>query len=64
MMSDKDPKGYYKILGVQPDAPASVIKAAYRALAMDFHPDRNHSGNATAQFQKLQEAYAIEHPVG
>ena len=59
MMSDKDPKGYYKILGVQPDAPASVIKAAYRALAMDLHPDRNHSGNATAQFQKLQEAYAI-----
>lgn len=58
-MNNKDPKGYYKILGVQPDAPASVIKAAYRALAMDLHPDRNRSENATAQFQKLQEAYAI-----
>lgn len=57
-MSSKDTKGYYKALGVQPDAPASVIKAAYRALAMDLHPDRNPAKDATAKFQKIQEAYA------
>ena len=57
-MSNKDPKGYYKTLGVQPDAPASVVKAAYRALAMDLHPDRNPEKDATAKFQKIQEAYA------
>lgn len=56
-MSNKDPKGYYKTLGVQPDAPASVVKAAYRALAMDLHPDRNPGKDVTAKFQKLQEAY-------
>jgi hypothetical protein len=57
-MSSKDLKGYYKTLGVQSDAPASVIRAAYRALAMDLHPDRNPGKDTTAQFQKLQEAYA------
>jgi DnaJ-class molecular chaperone len=57
-MSSKDTKGYYKALGVQPDAPASVVKAAYRALAMDLHPDRNPAKDATAKFQKIQEAYA------
>lgn len=58
-MSDKDPRGFYKCLGVQPDAPASVIKAAYRALAMELHPDRNPGRDTTSQFQKLQEAYAV-----
>ena len=57
-MSEKDPKGYYKLLGVQPDAPASVIKAAYRALAMDLHPDRNPNKDTTSKFQALQGAYA------
>lgn len=58
-MSGKDPKGYYKYLGVRPDAPISVIKAAYRALAMELHPDRNKDKSTTAEFQALQEAYAV-----
>lgn len=58
-MSGIDPKGYYKYLGVRPDAPISVIKAAYRALAMELHPDRNKDKSTTAQFQTLQEAYAV-----
>ena len=58
-MSGQDPKGYYKFLGVRPDAPISVIKAAYRALAMELHPDRNKEKSTTAQFQILQEAYAV-----
>jgi hypothetical protein len=57
-MGNRDPKSYYKALGVQPDAPPSVIKAAYRALAMDLHPDRNSDQDATAKFQRIQEAYA------
>lgn len=58
-MSGKDPKGYYKYLGVRPDAPISVIKAAYRALAMELHPDRNKDKSTTVEFQALQEAYEV-----
>jgi hypothetical protein len=58
-MSEKDPRGYYKYLGVRPDAPTSVIKAAYRALAMELHPDRNKDKSTTGEFQALQEAYAV-----
>jgi len=57
MVSDRDPKGYYKILGVQPDAPASAIRDAYRTLAMDLHPDRNPHRDTTTQFQNVHEAY-------
>ncbi|CAN5356423.1 hypothetical protein BH23CHL1_BH23CHL1_14580 [soil metagenome] len=32
---------YYEALGVSPKATPNVIKAAYRAMALDFHPDRN-----------------------
>ena len=52
-----DPLGYYARLGVQPKAPTSVVKAAYRALAQEWHPDRNTSPEATARFQALQRAY-------
>lgn len=58
-MSNKDPKGYYAILGVAPNADAGEIKAAYRRRAMELHPDRNDTPNATAQFQLLNEAYGI-----
>jgi curved DNA-binding protein CbpA len=43
-----DPKtDYYHLLGVEPDAPAETIQAAYRRLAKAFHPDLN-SGSAAA----------------
>ena len=34
-------KDYYKILGVLDNAEDIVIKAAYRALAQKYHPDKN-----------------------
>lgn len=58
-MGAKDPKGYYAILGLALDASAVDIKDAFRRRAMELHPDRNKSPDATARFQLLNEAYAV-----
>jgi curved DNA-binding protein len=47
---------HYNILGVAKNATPEEIKKAYRKLASQHHPDK---GGDTAQFQKIQEAYAI-----
>ena len=54
-----DHKGYYTMLGVQPNATAALIRAAYRVRAMELHPDRNASESATLETQKLNEAYEV-----
>lgn len=41
----------YEALGVERDAHASVIKGAYRKLAMRLHPDRGGNKDAMAQVQ-------------
>ena len=49
---------YYELLGVSRTADDKTIKAAYRRLAMDCHPDR-HGGcsNQEAKFKSISEAY-------
>ena len=59
MNPPKDPKGYYAILGVRPNASAAEIKAAFRHRAMELHPDRNKSTTATRDFQHLNEAFSV-----
>jgi hypothetical protein len=57
---------HYDILNVSETAPDEVIRAAYKALAMRFHPDRN-GGSAESRrvMQILNEAYAVlSDPVG
>jgi len=51
---------YYELLGVPRGAEDAVIKAAYRRLAKEHHPDR-HNGCADkeAQFKAINEAYDI-----
>src|SRR5215207_528181 len=47
-----------KILGVSPGASAEELHAAYRRCAKETHPDRNPDNpQATARFQRVQEAY-------
>jgi molecular chaperone DnaJ len=51
---------YYSILGVQKGASDDELKKAFRKLAMQYHPDKNH-GNAEAEkkFKSINEAYDV-----
>jgi molecular chaperone DnaJ len=55
-MSKRD---YYEVLGVAKDATDGDLKKAYRRLAMKFHPDRNQTPEAEANFKDAKEAYEI-----
>jgi molecular chaperone DnaJ len=53
-------RDYYDILGVGRDASTSDIKAAYRRLAVQYHPDRNPDDpDAEEKFKEASEAYAV-----
>ena len=54
-MTDQDPDAY-ELLQVA-DAHASVIQAAYRALAALYHPDRNQSLGTDKRMAELNAAY-------
>lgn len=47
----------YSILGITHNAEIDEIKRAYRKLALQYHPDRNKSEDATAIFTVIQRAY-------
>lgn len=34
-------RDYYEVLGVPKSADETIVKKAYRKIAMKFHPDRN-----------------------
>jgi len=54
-------KDYYGILGVLRNATDGEIKKAYRKLAMQYHPDRNHGKEkwANEKFKEINEAYGV-----
>ena len=47
----------HDILGVGAHAAREEIVAAYRKLAMKWHPDRNSAPDAKEKFQEIQNAY-------
>jgi hypothetical protein len=57
-------KDYHKILGLSRGASGKEIKAAYRKLALQYHPDRNRAPGAAERFQEIKSAYEflISHP--
>jgi hypothetical protein len=49
-------RNYYRLLHVQHDAPAEVVKAAYRALIAMHHPDK---GGDHTEAAMVNEAYNV-----
>jgi molecular chaperone DnaJ len=58
-MASRTKRDYYEVLGVSPGAPLDEIKRAYRRLALEYHPDRNPSPEATDKFKEASEAFEV-----
>ena len=53
-------RDYYEVLGLSRDAGPREIKAAYRRLARQYHPDVNKEDpEAEERFKEIGEAYAV-----
>ena len=55
-MSNRD---YYEILGVGRNASNDEIKASFRKLARQYHPDVNKEDGAEEKFKEINEAYGV-----
>lgn len=55
-MAERD---YYDVLGVKRTASQDEIRAAYRKLARELHPDVNKSPDAQERFAEVQSAYDV-----
>jgi DnaJ-class molecular chaperone len=49
----------YRILQVAPNAEQEVIQAAYRALALKYHPDRDRTTYAQRRMLQINAAYSL-----
>jgi DnaJ-domain-containing protein 1 len=56
---------HYETMGLAKNASAAAIKAAYKGLVLEHHPDKTHHLNSnqreqhTAMFRAIQEAYDV-----
>jgi curved DNA-binding protein len=50
---------YYHILEISSDADLKAIKAAYRRLARQYHPDTQTDDSSEERMKQVNEAYAV-----
>jgi molecular chaperone DnaJ len=55
-MSNRD---FYDVLGVPRNASTDEVKAAFRKLARQYHPDVNKEADAEEKFKEINEAYGV-----
>ena len=55
----REPKDFYKILGVSVKATTEEIRSAYRKRARECHPDKNKEDGAELRFKELVSAHEI-----
>jgi hypothetical protein len=51
-------QSYYEVLGLDQQATADQVKAAYQKLVLTLHPDKA-GDQSPDQFQLLQQAYQV-----
>jgi len=59
MSDDPNHDKLYKRLGLSKTATLAEIKAAYKKLAVKYHPDKNPSPEAQEKFKEVSSAYEI-----
>ena len=52
-------RDYYEVLGLSKGASSDEIKAAFRKLARQYHPDVNKDTDAEEKFKEINEAYGV-----
>jgi molecular chaperone DnaJ len=52
-------RDYYEVLGLQRNASQEEIRAAFRKMARQYHPDVNKAADAEERFKEINEAYAV-----
>ncbi len=52
-------RDFYEVLGIPRSASDDEVKKAYRKLAFQYHPDRNHEPGAEDKFKEINEAYEV-----
>jgi hypothetical protein len=50
---------YYALLGVPPGASGGAIRAAFRRLAKQWHPDASKAAGTAERFRQIVEAYDV-----
>jgi curved DNA-binding protein CbpA len=52
-------KDYYAVLGIAPDSDEVVVRAAYKALMLKYHPDTSSVAGAGARAAAINEAFNV-----
>lgn len=59
MMQDSALPNYYGVLGIPMDATHEEIKAKFRQLAKEYHPDKSKDEKSAEKFAEINKAYEV-----
>jgi molecular chaperone DnaJ len=59
MMQDSALPNYYGVLGIPMEATQEEIKAKFRQLAKEYHPDKSKDEKSAEKFAEINKAYEV-----